>query len=522
MARVRQLIRRHREWGRVELARRVCQLFDWRGPSGEYATRSCLGLLGQMEQHGWIRLPVSRRAPGVRRVDRRSAQKDLLLGPTPGWETRVVPGASLVVRPIAAEELLGWRAYMERFHYLGDCTLVGESLRYAAIVDGELVALLSWSGAARHNRARDEYIGWDAATKVANLSGVVNNARFLILPWIDQQNLASRILGTNLRRLCADWVGRYHHPVWLAETFVDTSRFHGGCYRASNWVHVGQTTGWSKRGLSYSFHGHAKAVFLYPLDRHATARLRTSPSNRQGVNESMNKQAKESVTLDLDKLDLDGDAGLFAVLKAITDVRKARGKRHKIEHILAVAICATLAGAKSFAAIGDWAKDQSREHLKRLGSKYGWAPNERTFRRVLREVNVQEIDEKTGAWMAKQQTLSAGQALALDGKTLRGSRDGDGKAVHLLSAIVHGSGVVVAQTPVPGKTNEITCVEPLFRNLDIKGCVVTADAMHTQKETARHFVEDKKADYVFTVKDNQPTLRQDIDSLHLEAFSPSA
>jgi hypothetical protein len=445
------------------------------------------------------------------------------MGPGPGWEKRVRPGAPLVVRPIAAEELVGWRAYMQRFHYLGDCSLVGESLRYVAVMDGELVALLSWSSAARHNRARDRYIGWDAATKARNLLGVVNNARFLILPWIRQQNLASRILGANLRRLNADWQARYHHPVWLAETFVDTSRFHGGCYRASNWAHVGQTTGWAKRGLTYSFHGHSKAVFLYPLNRHATGRLCTLPTNTEGDDDPMKlrKQDEESVKLDLGKLNLHGEAGLFQVLQSITDVRKPRGKRHQIEYVLAACLCATLAGAKSVGAIAGWAKDQTRDDLKRLGAKYGRPPSEDTIRRVLQEVKVAEIDEKTGTWMALQQKLVDGQALALDGKTLRGSRDGDGKPVHLLSAIVHGSGVVVAQTPVPGKTNEITCVEPLLRNVDIKGTVVTADAMHTQRETARYIVEDKQADYLLTVKDNQPTLRQDIDDLHLEAFPPS-
>ena len=431
-------------------------------------------------------------------------------------------GAPLVVRPIVVEEIAGWRAYMQRFHYLGDCRLVGESLRYAAIVDGELVALLSWGTAALHNRPRDHYVGWDAATKIKNLSGVVNNTRFLILPWIRQPNLASRILGANLRRLSADWQARYHHPVLLAETFVDAARFHGGCYRASNWVYVGLTKGWSKRGASYSFHGQAKSVFVYPICRRAAQRLRMEPKSHEGDAEAMKiREPKEAVTLDMDKLDLNGEDGLFAVLKTITDVRKARGMRYKIEFILACALCATLAGAKSFAAISDWAKDQSPDHLKRLGSKYGHAPNERTFRRVLMEINVAEIDDKTGSWVAKQQALQVGQAVALDGKALRGSGDGASKHVHLLSAIVHGSGVVIAQTPVPSKTNEITCVEPLLRNLDIEGCVVTADAMHTQKETAKLIVEEKKADYAFTVKDNQPTLREDINELHMESFPPS-
>jgi hypothetical protein len=113
-----------------------------------------------------------------------------------------------------------------------------------------------------------------------------------------------------------------------------------------------------------------------------------------------------------------------------------------------------------------------------------------------------------------------GCAIRVDGKTLRGSRDGEQGAVHLLSAIVHGSGAVVAQVAVGKKTNEIPCIKPLLAELDIQGAVVTADALHTQRETARYIVQDKNADYVFTVKDNQPTLRQDIEILHLEAFPP--
>ncbi len=523
IGRIRQLIRRHPRWGRTELARRVCQLYDWRRPNGEYSTRSCLDLLGRLQRQGWIRLSAPRRMrrePGTKAASPR--HESLGLGPTPGWESLVVPGAPLVVRPIVAEELAGWRAYMQRFHYLGDCTLVGESLRYAAIVDGELAALLSWSTAALHSAPRDHYVGWDAATKAKNLSGIVNNSRFLIMPWIRQQNLASRILGTNLRRLRADWQARYQHPVLMAETFVDATRFHGGCYRASNWVYVGQTKGWSKGGTSYSFHGHPKAVFVYPLCRGAVQRLCRAPQAHDGDDEAMKiRERKEAVTLDMDQLGLDGEDGLLAVLETVSDARKARGKMHPMQYILACALCATLAGAKSFVAIADWAQDQSREDLKRIGSKYGRAPNERTFRRVLKEVNVAEIDDKTGAWVARQQALQPGQALALDGKTLRGSRDGESQQVHLLSAIVHGSSVVIAQTPVPGKTNEITCVEPLLRNLDIEGCVVSADALHTQKKTAQYIVEEKKADYVFTVKDNQPTLREDIDDLHMESFPPS-
>jgi hypothetical protein len=189
---------------------------------------------------------------------------------------------------------------------------------------------------------------------------------------------------------------------------------------------------------------------------------------------------------------------------------------------MATALCAVLAGARSITAIAEWAAEQSPQTLRRMGSKYGRPPSERTYRRTFAIVDVEEIDRRTGRWMAEQQRSLAAAAVALDGKTVRGSRDGDKGAVHLLSAIVHGSGTVVAQIAVDSKTNEITRVEPLLEDLNIEGAVVTADALLTQKKIAEHLVQEKKAHYVFTAKDNQPTLRQDIATLGLDAFPPSA
>jgi predicted transposase YbfD/YdcC len=217
-------------------------------------------------------------------------------------------------------------------------------------------------------------------------------------------------------------------------------------------------------------------------------------------------------TLDVTKLPLDGAGGLFSMFASVSDSRKKRGIRHSLQAVLAVATCAVLAGQRSFIAIEEWARDQSKEVLKLLGCRYGRPPSERTFRRVLKnQVNADELDEKLGLWVAEQQPALEGAGISIDGKTLRGSRDGEKKGVHLLSAVVHGSGVVVAQMRVSDKTNEIPCVKPLLAELDLKGAVVTADALHTQKETARHIVEDKEADYVLTVKDNQPTMRDDIE-----------
>jgi len=222
------------------------------------------------------------------------------------------------------------------------------------------------------------------------------------------------------------------------------------------------------------------------------------------------EQTRESVQIDVESLQIEGEEGLLNVFDTMLDWRKARGKRHPMRYVLAVSCCATLAGARTFAAIADWAKDQSQETLMRLGAKYGRPPSKRTVQRVLTGVDVKEIDEKTGCWVAKHTRLKSDDALAIDGKTLRGSGHGEGQAVHLLSAVVHREGTTVAQTPVPGKTNEITCVEPLLRNVEIEGAIITADALLTQKKIANYIVDERKANFVFTAKGNQPTLQQDI------------
>ena len=508
--RIRDFVADRPQATQVDLARGVCKLFGWQRPNGEPPVRGCTALLVRLESMGVLRLP----AVGQRRAPRQSGMfeltADLVLEPATLRPVSLDPSAPLVVRPIVEAERLGWQAYMQRFHYLGNCRLVGESLRYVALLGDELVALLGWGAASLSNEPRDHYVGWERAAKALGLHQVVNNVRYLIVPWIRLPNLASRILGANLRRLSADWEAVYGHHLLLAETFVDGARFTGTCYRASNWRYLGETKGFAKRGSHYSFHGRPKAVFVYPLHRQSTELLCIpSSSARPGA-----EHKEDAVrTLRCENLPLDGQGGLFEVLDTIEDPRKRRGVRYYLQSVLAVAVSATLAGAKTFGAIAEWAADQDKDLLKRMRCWRGQAPSERTFRRVLMAVNAEEVDTKVGTWFAGLSSTQ-GRGIAVDGKTLRGSRDGkNGRAVHLLSAVVHGTGEVVAQTRVDQKTNEITRVAPLFDGLDISGAVVTADALLTQREIARHLVEDKHADYVFTVKDNQSTVRKDISDL---------
>jgi hypothetical protein len=262
---------------RGELARAICQAWNWRQVNGSLSEHACKDLLLRLEERGLLAPPASASSAGGRD---RKAFSDLPLPP----ELIALTGnelgdadvelRDLRVRPIAAEERLGWRLYMERYHYLGDRPIVGEHLLYAALLGGELVSLVGWASAAFRAPLREAYVGWDETTKRRRLHLVANNIRFLILPWVRVRHLASKVLALNLRRLSADWQAVWKHPIYLAETFVDATRFRGTCYRAANWLYLGETAGRSKRGNNYSHGGTKKALFVYPLRQHARRSLR--------------------------------------------------------------------------------------------------------------------------------------------------------------------------------------------------------------------------------------------------------
>jgi hypothetical protein len=422
----------------------------------------------------------------------------------------------LQVRPITLKERQQWRQLMRQHHYLGFQGVVGESICYVATIGDRWVALLAWGAAVLKNRHREAWIGWDEALKWRRLHLVADNSRFLILPGVRLKNLASKVLSINLRRLSLDWQERYGHPILLAETFVDLSRFDGICYRAAGWIPLGATRGFARSGSGYSPHGQPKMLFVRPVHPKAQKLLGAAFSPPMGASR------KEKIpVIDVAQLPMEGQDGLMDLLKTIADPRKPRGVRHSLTCILAIATCACLSGARSFEGIAQWAAELSREALKRLGCKRLRPPSEKCFRLTLQRIDAAEFDSKIGSWLVARNTLT-GKGIALDGKTLRGAHDGNKAAPHLLGAVLHREGIIVAQQSVGEKTNEIPCVKPLLENLNIEGAVVTADALHTQKETARFLVEDKHADYVFTVKDNQATLRQDIVDLGLEALPPSA
>jgi len=224
--------------------------------------------------------------------------------------------------------------------------------------------------------------------------------------------------------------------------------------------------------------------------------------------------------VDVNKLPIDGEGSLLEVLRGMTDCRKRRGIRHSLSTILAIAICACLSGARSFSALGDWSKNLTSDQVRMFGSRRRRGPSESAIRRTLQKIDAAEVDKVVGTWLIGKKILS-GAAIGLDGKTLRGSHDHGQAPVHLLAAVLNEEGIVIAQTQVEDKTNEIPKVPSLLEGIDLQGAVVTADALHTQVKTVRHIVERKNADFLLVAKDNQPTLKADISTLAMEAFPPS-
>ncbi len=195
---------------------------------------------------------------------------------------------------------------------------------------------------------------------------------------------------------------------------------------------------------------------------------------------------------------------LVDLLAQVPDPRDRRGVRYPLAGMLAVAVTAVLAGARSFAAIGDWAGEMTGEHLSRLG--IGAAPDESTLRKVFARLDADALDRQSGAFVwTRTHPVDGRRVIAIDGKTVRGARTGGGTAPHLVAALDHCSSTALGQLAVTAKSNEIPAVRNLLAGFDLTGAVVTVDAMHTQTDTAQVIIEAGGA-YVFTVKNNQPSL----------------
>ena len=263
---IRQLIAAHPQASRYELSRRLCEAWSWKQTNGAPRDMVCRGLLLLLDRAGEIELPALRCRPANPLVQRRRPQPVVPDNrPVRCGLGEITPLAIEQVRRSAEEPL--FNSLMEQYHYLGYEQPVGEHLKYLVKARGQAIACLAWSSAPRHLGSRDRFIGWDPQARRRNIQFVTYNTRFLILPWVRVEHLASHILGRMAAQVARDWQQVYGHPIHLLETFVDPERFRGTCYRAANWIVVGKTTGRGKDSTSNRPNRSIKLVLVLPLHR---------------------------------------------------------------------------------------------------------------------------------------------------------------------------------------------------------------------------------------------------------------
>jgi hypothetical protein len=410
----------------------------------------------------------------------------------------------VAVRLVAESEVGQFNYYLQEEHYLESSRLAGQSLRYVAEVDGQWVALLTFSAPALHLKARERWIGWSPRQRARRLGLVVNNSRFLVLPQrLRYPNLASRVLGLTLRRLSADWQERWGHPVLVVESFVDESQYRGTCYRACGFEAVGPTEGFGRASRDfYQEHGQPKQLYLRELRAGARQRLR---------------QARLPEELAAYEAEVAGPCpfrapqleSLWESLGALPDSRYGHGLRHRQRFVLACAAVCTFMGACGYRAFENTCKKFTQRQLRALGctpdeeeGRY-YPPSDSTFQRVLNKADAVVIASLLGRWLAQQEVGALAQ-LAVDGKVLRGSGRHDGKPLQLLSAVTHHLRLTLDQVAIEEKSNEIPALKPLLKKLALPpGTLITADAMHCQQESARFITQELGGDYLFGLKGNQ-------------------
>lgn len=270
---VRHLIAEHPEWSRWRLSREVCERWAWRDPKGQLQDMAARALLLKLQARGLVLLPPERRV-----ASNRMRRKQL----HPVAHTHEPIRDDLAaLRPLVVQELSQWPQQQEifawllhQYHYLSYSSTVGLNLKYlVSDRENRPLACLLFGSAAWQCAPRDHFIGWDAAARQAHLQRITNNTRFLLLPWVVVPGLASHVLGQVLRRARRDWWRKYARPLELVETFVDTSRFTGACYRAANWLAVGTTTGRTRNDQTNRPQVPPKVVWVYPLHPRFRARL---------------------------------------------------------------------------------------------------------------------------------------------------------------------------------------------------------------------------------------------------------
>ncbi|MHC5136423.1 MAG: Druantia anti-phage system protein DruA [Planctomycetota bacterium] len=274
IALIRQLILDNPNDSRWALSKKLCRAWNWIQPNGTLKDMVCRGLMLELHRAGHIRLPAKKRRVNNPFVNRtKPAKVTIDQSPVNGKLSQIKPLRFCQVRRTGLEKL--FNSLIEHYHYLGYCHPVGEQLKYIVYSQQKPIACLAWSSAPRHIGCRDRFIGWSAHSRKAHIHLLAYNSRFLILPWVRVGYLASHILARMAKIVCQDWQAIYRHPIYYLETFIEKNRFAGTCYKAANWIYLGDTTGRGKNDHTNKVNRSIKSVWGYPLSKHFRTLLST-------------------------------------------------------------------------------------------------------------------------------------------------------------------------------------------------------------------------------------------------------
>lgn len=441
----------------------------------------------------------------------------------------VVAGVDLVVRRCEGHELERFKELMSAHHYLKGGRSAGDTLRYVAELDGQWVALLTWGAAAYKLKHREAWIGWGVGLRKARLKLVVQNRRFcLLLKPGEVPNLASQVLGACLRRLRADWFSAFAYMPLVAETFVDPDYAQGTCYKATNWEPLGLSAGSGRHARDfYQKHERPKTLWALELVKGAR-RMLADPA-------ALPEQCRGGVIQSAVK----GSAASFATCKSLAEVfallpepRARSGMRYPQRQLLSILTLGMLGACRDLQAIVIMSQSLSQEQLRALG---GWrrkktgmyeVPSYSAHYNLIGQMDGATFDAALAEWFARHEGHLPSD-LALDGKVLRGTKDGNGRRLELIALIENKTPSLVAQQAArvlgegeaEKQEGELTAARRLLAEVpSLEGATLTADAMFTHGDIALSIVQEKGGDYVCAVKGNQPKLHEQTQ----QAFAPEA
>lgn len=408
------------------------------------------------------------------------------------------------VRAARPEEMERVERELEARHYLGSAVKVGHGLVQIAETRGRWVALLVWGASAKRLKGRERWIGWDARTRASRLKLVVNQHRFAVL--VDGvNNLASRVLSLSAKGLGAQWEERHGYRPLLAETFVDVERFAGTCYKAAGWEPLGLTDGNRRSADYYVPNARPKQLWVRPLVGDARQRL-CAPEVGGAQERGLNAAPVGVMPLLQPQLE-----SLHEALRSVPDPRR-RNRRHRSSTVLTIVCLGLLMGQRrvmDFVRLATQLNRRQRELLwyyKMPGKKVGVAPGKDVFYLLLRSIDPEALARVLNGWLLAQRgELPAN--LALDGKVV-----GD-RLAQIVSLVDQESGAPVAQGLMSDASGgETYAGRRLVAERELNGAVISADAGHSNYETARAVVE-AGADYVLQIKGNTPVVKKSLQSL---------